>query len=84
MWQTAMVSWRVAGTASLAAGLVAAVMFGGGGTAPGRTEEDSWRLGDPVRYENLSVFPVLSRGAADTRAFVTLDEALQSGEVVVT
>jgi hypothetical protein len=84
MWQTAMVSWRVLGTASLAAGLVAAVVFGGGGTAPGRADEASWRLGEPVRYENLAVFPVLSRDAADTRGFVTLDEALQSGEVVVT
>ena len=83
MWQTAMVSWRVLGTASLAAGFVAAVVFGAG-TAPGRADESAWRLGDPVRYENLSVFPVLSRDAADTRAFVTLDEALHSGDVVVT
>ena len=83
MWQTAMISWRVLGTASLAAGFVAAVVFGAG-TAAGRADESAWRLGDPVRYENLTVFPVLSRDAADTRAFVTLDEALQSGDVVVT
>jgi len=88
MWQTGMAVWRVLGIASLACGLaaggVAAVAFGGGSAAPGRTEEGSWRLGEPVRYENLTVFPVLSRDAADTRAFITLDEALQSGEVVVT
>lgn len=83
MWQTAMVSWRVLGIASLAAGFVAAVVFGAG-AAPGRADESAWRLGDPVRYENLSVFPVLSREAVDTHAFVTLDEALQSGDVVVT
>src|SRR5579872_7068781 len=83
MWQTAMISWRVLGAASLAAGFVAAAVFGAG-TSPGRADESAWRLGDPVRYENLSVFPVLSRDAADTRAFVTLDEALQSGDVVVT
>jgi hypothetical protein len=83
MWQTSMVFWRVLGIASLAGGLAAAVAVGGG-TAPGRADEGSWRLGEPVRYENLAVFPVLSRDAADTRAFVTLDEALQSGEVVVT
>ncbi len=84
MWHTAMLSWRVVGTASVAAGLVAAVVFGGGGAAQVRMEEGSWRLGDPVRYENLSIFPVLSRGTADTSEFVTLDEALQSGDVVVT
>jgi hypothetical protein len=84
MWQTRIVSSRVLGAASLVAGLVAAVMFGGGGAAPGRADEASWSLGGPVRYENLTIFPVLSRDAADTRAFITLDEALQSGEVVVT
>lgn len=83
MWETAMVSWRVLGIASLAASFVAAFVFGAG-TAPERSDESAWRLGDAVRYENLSVFPVLSREAADTRAFVTLDEALQSGDVVVT
>jgi hypothetical protein len=45
---------------------------------------DEWRVLDPVRYENLSVFPVVSRQAADTTAFATLDEGLSSGEVVVT
>jgi hypothetical protein len=83
MWQTAILSWRVLGTASLAASFVGAVLFSAG-AAPGRADESAWRLGDPVRYENLSVFPVLSRDAADTRAYVTLDEALQSGDVVVT
>jgi len=84
MWQTALVGWRVAGAAMLAAGLVAAVVFGGGGTSQERADAGSWRLGDPVRYENLSIFPVLSRAAADTSAFLTLDEALRSGDVVVT
>ena len=37
-----------------------------------------------MRYENLSIFPVLSHAAADTSAFLTLDEALRSGDVVVT
>jgi hypothetical protein len=79
MWQTRMAVWKVLGITSLAAGMAAAVAIGGG-TAPG----SSWRLGEPVHYENLTVFPVLSRDVVDTRAFITLDEALQSGEVVVT
>lgn len=52
---------------------------GSGGSAA-----SEWRVLDPVRYENLSVFPIVSRQAADTAAFATLDEGLSSGEVVVT
>jgi hypothetical protein len=50
-----------------------------GGKAGGR-----WRILEPVRYENLAVFPVVVRDAADTAGFLTLDEGLASGQVVVT
>jgi hypothetical protein len=50
--------------------------FGGGGAS-------EWRLAEPVRYENLTVFPIVSRQVADTAGFATLDEGLSSGEVVV-
>lgn len=43
-----------------------------------------WEVLPPVRYENLSVFPVVARTEFDTRAFLTLDEGLASGEVLVT
>jgi hypothetical protein len=43
-----------------------------------------WRLAEPIRYENLSVFPVLSRKSVDTSSFVTLDDALSAGQVVIT
>jgi hypothetical protein len=46
--------------------------------------QEKWRVGEPVVYENLSIFPLLARGSADTSGFVTLDEGLTSGEVVVT
>jgi hypothetical protein len=46
--------------------------------------QEKWRVGEPVVYENLSVFPLLARGSADTGGFLTLDEGLTSGEVVVT
>jgi ARG/rhodanese/phosphatase superfamily protein len=39
---------------------------------------------DPVRYENLSVFPVVNRQVTDTAGFATLDEGLSAGEVVIT
>jgi ARG/rhodanese/phosphatase superfamily protein len=42
-----------------------------------------WRLGEPVTYENLTIFPVVSADSADTRGFETLDEALASGDAVV-
>jgi hypothetical protein len=45
---------------------------------------ESWRLLEPVRYENLSVFPVVSRSGAETGGFVTLDDALRTGDVAVT
>ena len=50
---------------------------------PGRPEGD-WRLLEPVVYENISIFPVVSSYAADTGGLLTLDEGLATGEVVVT
>jgi hypothetical protein len=44
---------------------------------------NGWRLLEPVTYENLTIFPVASRHEGDTTAFLTLDEGLSSGEVVV-
>jgi len=43
-----------------------------------------WHLLDPVTYENLTIFPVVSSQMADTSDFATLDEALASGDAVVT
>jgi hypothetical protein len=43
-----------------------------------------WHIGQPVTYETLTVFPVLSSQDANTDTFETLDAALASGEAVVT
>jgi len=43
-----------------------------------------WRVAEPIRYENISIFPVLGSQAVDTKGFATLDEALGAGEAVVT
>src|SRR5262249_21824223 len=51
---------------------------------PGPAAENSWRLLPGITYENITLFPVVSSGGADTSAFLTLDEGLASGEVVVT
>jgi hypothetical protein len=44
---------------------------------------NEWRVAEPIRYENLSVFPIVSRQSADTASFATLDEGLSAGEVVI-
>src|ERR1700688_1323700 len=49
---------------------------------PGKPEGE-WRLLEPVTYENLSIFPVVSASSYDTSYFLTLDEGLASGEVQV-
>jgi len=50
--------------------------------APGKPE-GNWRLLDPVAYENITIFPVVSTSSQDTSVFLTLDEGLSSGEVIV-
>lgn len=51
---------------------------------PTPAAENSWRLLPGITYENITVFPVVTSGGADTSMFLTLDEGLASGEVVVT
>ena len=42
-----------------------------------------WRILDPITYESISIFPVVAGAAPDTSAFLTLQEGLASGEVIV-
>jgi len=49
---------------------------------PGKPE-GNWRLLDPVVYENITIFPVISSSSQDTSPFLTLDQGLSSGEVMV-
>lgn len=51
---------------------------------PGPAAENSWRLLPGITYQNITLFPVVASGGADTSMFLTLDEGLASGEVVVT
>ena len=51
---------------------------------PSPAAENSWRLLPGITYENITLFPVVSSAGADTSMFLTLDEGLASGEVVVT
>jgi hypothetical protein len=45
--------------------------------------EGNWRMLEPVTYENITIFPVVSSTSQDTSAFLTLDEGLSSGEVII-
>ena len=45
--------------------------------------EGEWRLIEPVTYENISIFPVVSSSNQDTSPFLTLEEGLSTGDVVV-
>jgi sulfur carrier protein ThiS len=38
---------------------------------------------EPIRHGALTIFPVVAGSSHDTREFITLDEGLRSGEVVV-
>ena len=49
--------------------------------ASGPDSSSGWRVGEPVTYETLTVFPVLSSHQADTADFETLDAALASKKV---
>ncbi len=81
MNRVSVITWGLLGLASLGGCL--ATIFAGGGQKPERAVANGWRLGDAVTYENLSVFPILSGKATETSGFVTLDEALASGDAVV-
>src|SRR5208282_5199180 len=51
--------------------------------ASGPDSSSGWRIGEPITYETLTVFPVLSSQEAYTADFETLDAALASGEAIV-
>ena len=51
--------------------------------SPGPRPEGDWRILDPVTYENISVFPVVASNSQDTSVFLTLEEGLATGEVVI-
>jgi hypothetical protein len=64
-------------------GSMAFVWAGSSSPAPQPKSEGDWHLLDPITYENISIFPVVSSVSQDTAAFLTLDEGLSTGVVVV-
>ncbi|HET9839904.1 MAG TPA: DUF6569 family protein, partial [Candidatus Angelobacter sp.] len=43
-----------------------------------------YKVLEPISHGDLTIFPVVSSKAHDTSGFITLDEGIRSGEVVVT
>ncbi len=52
--------------------------------AGGMPSTSTYTILAPIRHGNLTVFPVVAARSFDTRDFLTLDEGLRSGEVIVT
>src|SRR5512141_2800875 len=66
---------------------IAADLVAGGGheaQAGQPSPSSDYRVLAPVRHGNLTVFPVVAARSYDTEEFLTLDEGLRSGEVIVT
>jgi hypothetical protein len=57
--------------------------FATNGQKPDAVTPNRWRVAEPIRYENVSIFPVLGGQSVDTKGFATLDEALGAGEAAV-
>jgi len=71
--------------------LLSAVALGGfallaPSTAPAGevTLPSGYKVLEPIRHGNLTVFPVVAAHSHDTQEFLTLDEGLRSGDVIVT
>ncbi|MFL6277699.1 MAG: ARPP-1 family domain-containing protein [Blastocatellia bacterium] len=50
----------------------------------GAAAHQDWRISSPASFDNLTLFPVLSEQAASVDDFITLDEGLRSGKVIIT
>lgn len=48
------------------------------------TAGSAYKVLEPIRHGNLTVFPVIATRSYPTNEFLTLDEGLRSGEVIVT
>jgi hypothetical protein len=48
------------------------------------TANPDYKVLDPIRHGNLTIFPVVAAKTYPTSEFLTLDEGLRSGEVIVT
>jgi hypothetical protein len=62
--------------------VVAAANAGDSGSLPAAMND--YKVLAPISHGDLTIFPVVSTKVHDTSDFITLDEGIRSGEVVVT
>lgn len=76
------------GSISLGAGavlvLIACLVWTGSAKAGRGDRQLSYQVLQPIAHGNLTIFPVVAAGVHDTDGFITLDEGIKSGEVVIT
>jgi ARG and Rhodanese-Phosphatase-superfamily-associated Protein domain len=63
--------------------LIAGAAIAWGGRQPEEVLTGDYRVLAPITHGNLTIFPVVSDRHHDTHMFITLDEGLRSGQVVV-
>src|SRR5689334_3278028 len=62
--------------------LISAANTGDSGSMPATIND--YKILAPISHGDLTIFPVVSARVHDTSEFITLDEGIRSGEVVVT
>src|SRR3954464_12322420 len=72
--------WLVLVVVSVGIALAIIVPCLRGGEVPSSSH---YQVRDPIRHGNLTIFPVVTSSSHDTHAFLTLDEGLRSGDVIV-
>jgi len=63
--------------------LIVGAAMAWGGRQPDEVSTSDYRALAPITHGNLTIFPVVSGSRHDTSMFITLDEGLRSGEVIV-
>jgi hypothetical protein len=74
-------AWIVGGV--FVALLAFAILYPGLAPAGEISSASGYAVLEPIQHGALTVFPVVASSSHDTREFITLDEGLRSGEVVV-
>src|SRR5438477_35726 len=72
--------WLVLVVVSVGVAMAVIVPCLRGGEVPSSSH---YQVLDPIRHGNLTIFPVVTSSSHDTHAFLTLDEGLRSGDVIV-
>ena len=78
--------WSAATLGALLLGVVSAVSAFGGPGQEGSSPQGSgdYKVLAPITHGNLTIFPVVTAKTHDTGDFLTLDDGIRSGDVMVT